>query len=185
MSKASVLSSHILLPNLLDSTQPLYSQKIMYRGLPYQCFRCFGFGHLAKHCPKINNASHIVESSTAIIPYKASSEGWTIVGNRKTSLNALSSKTRQVQSNNLQEFPPLQNKYSILQQEDEVPQEPLATSSLVLSKSNTCFPMTTMVSKSSSQLIKGQPTIKIIQEPQLSFPIKTISSKKLKEKEIT
>ena len=97
MSKASVLSSHILLPNLLDSTQPLYSQKIMYRGLPNQCFWCFKFGHLAKHCPKVfTSASHIVEASTTIVPFKASFEGWTIVGNRKTSLNALSSKTQQV-----------------------------------------------------------------------------------------
>ena len=83
VSKATVLPSHILLPNLLDSKQSSYSQKIMYRGLPNQCFRCFGFGHLAKHCPKFQNASHILDA--AIIPYKASSEEWTIVGNRKTS----------------------------------------------------------------------------------------------------
>ena len=112
VSKATVLPSHILLPNLLDSTQSPYSQKIMYRGLPNQCFRCFGFGHLAKHCPKFQNASHIVEPSTTIIPYKASSEGWTIVGNRKTSRP---SKIQQVQPNNLQEFPPLHNKYTTLQ----------------------------------------------------------------------
>ena len=75
ISKAMVLPSHILLPNLLDSTQSLYSKKIMYRGLPNQHFRCFGY----------QNASHIVEPSTTIIPFKASFEEWTIVGNRKTS----------------------------------------------------------------------------------------------------
>ena len=165
VSKATVLSSHILLPNLLDSMQSPYSQKFMYRGLPNQCFRCFGFGHLAKHCPKFQNASHIVESSTAIIPYKASSEGWTIVGNRKTSLPT---KTQQVQHNNLKEFPPFQNKYTTLQVDDEDPQVPLATGSLISSKTNTCPPMTTMPSKSSSRLIEGKP------------PTKTISPDKLK-----
>ena len=85
VSMAKVFLSHILLPNLLDSMQSPYSQKIMYRGLPNQSFRCFGFGHLTKHCPKFHNASHIVESSTTIIPYKASSNGWSIIGNKKTS----------------------------------------------------------------------------------------------------
>ena len=96
ISKDTVLPSHILLPNLLNSRQPSYSQKIMYRGLPNQCFRCLGFGHLAKHCPKFTNASQIMEPSTTFIPYKAAFEGWNIVGNRKTSLNALPSKTQQV-----------------------------------------------------------------------------------------
>ena len=126
VSKTTILPSHILLPNLLDSTQSPYSQKIMYRGLPNQCFRCFGFGHLAKHCPKFQNASCIVEPSTAIIPYKASSEGWTIVENRKTSRQ---SKVQQLQPNNLQEFPPLHNKYTTLQVDGNDPQVPLATES--------------------------------------------------------
>ena len=162
ISKDTVLPSHILLPNLLDSRKPSYSHKVMYRGLPNQCFRCLGFGHLAKHCPKFTNVSQIVEPATAIIPYKDSTEGWIIVGNRKTSLNVLTSKTQQVQPNYLQEFPPLKNNYTILQQEDEVPQEPLAPGSLVLSKTDTCFSMTTMLSKSSSRLIKGHPPLKNI-----------------------
>ena len=168
VSRATILSSHILLPNLLDSTQSPYSQKIMYRGLPNQCFRCFGFGHLAKHCPKFQNGSHILEPSMAIIPYKASSEEWTIVGNRKTSRP---SKIKQVQANNLQEFPPLHNKYTTLQVDGDDPQVPLATGSLIPSKTDTCPPMTTMLSKSSSRLIEGQP------------PTKIISSDKLKQKE--
>ena len=45
--------------------------------------------------------------------------------------------------------------------------------------------MTPMLSKSSSRLIKGHPPLKIIQEPQSSFPVKTISSEKLKEKAVT
>ena len=133
VSRATILSSHILLPNLLDSTQSPYSQKIMYRGLPNQCFRCFGFGHLAKHCPKFQNASHILEPSTAIIRYKASFEEWTIVGNRKTSQQ---SKIKQVQPNNLQEFPPLHNKYTTLQVDGDDPQVPLATGSLIPSKTD-------------------------------------------------
>ena len=91
-----------------------------------------------------------MEPSTTIVPYKASGEGWTIVENRKTSLNVLPSKMQQVQPNNLQEFPPLQNKYTILQADDEIPQVPLASGSLVSSKTDTCSPMTTMLSKSSS-----------------------------------
>ena len=125
-----------------------------------------------------------MEPATSIIPYKDSTEGWTIVGNRKTSLNALTSKTQQVQPNYLQEFPPLKNNYTILQQEDEVPQEPLVPGSLVLSKTDTCSSMTTMLSKSSSRLIKGHPPLKIIQEPQSSFPVKTVSSEKVKEKAV-
>mgnify|MGYP002775447849 CR=1 FL=1 len=179
------MPSHILLPNLLDSTQPSYSQKVMYRGLSNQCFWCLGFGHLAKHCPKFTNASQIVEPSTTIIPYNAASEAWTIVGNRKTSLNSLPSKTQQVKPNYLQEFPPLKNNYTILQQEDEVPQGTLAPGSLVLSKTCTCSPMITMLSKSSSRSMKGHPSLKIIQEPQLSFPVKIVSSEKLKEKAVT
>ena len=45
--------------------------------------------------------------------------------------------------------------------------------------------MTTILSKSSSWLIKGQPPIKIIQEPQLNLSVKTISLENLKEKAIT
>ena len=43
--------------------------------------------------------------------------------------------------------------------------------------------MTTMSSKSSFRLIEGQPPIKILKGSQLSFPIKTISPDKLKQKE--
>ena len=150
----------------------------MYGGLPNQCFRCLGFGHLAKHCPKFTNASQIMEPSTTFIPYKAAFEGWNIVGNRKTSLNALPSKTQQVKPNYLQEFPPLKNNYTILQQEDEVPQEPLVPGSLVLSKTDTCSSMTTMLSNSSSRLIKVHPPLKIIQEPQSSFLLKQSHRKK-------
>ena len=123
---------------------------------------------MAKHCPKFQNVSHILEPSTAIIPYKASSEEWTIVGNRKTSRP---SKIKQVQANNLQEFPPLHNKYTTLHVDGDDPQVPLATGSLIPSKTDTCPPMTTMLSKSSSRLIEGQP------------PTKIISSDKLKQKE--
>ena len=48
---------------------------------------------------------------------------------------------------------------------------PLARGSLISSKTDTCPPMTTMPSKSSSRLIEGQP------------PTKTISPDKLKQKE--
>ena len=48
---------------------------------------------------------------------------------------------------------------------------PLAIGSLIPSKTDTCPPMTTMLSKSSSRLIEGQP------------PTKTISLDKLKQKE--
>ena len=68
-----------------------------------------------------------------IIPYKASSEEWTIVGNRKTSRP---SKIKQVQPNNLQEFPPLHNKYTTLQVDGDDPQVPLATGSLIPSKTD-------------------------------------------------
>ena len=52
ISKSTRFPSNILFPNLLDPLQAPYSQKILYRGLPNQCFRCFGFGHLTKYCPK-------------------------------------------------------------------------------------------------------------------------------------
>ena len=45
--------------------------------------------------------------------------------------------------------------------------------------------MITMLSKSSSRSMKGHPSLKIIQEPQLSFPVKIVSSEKLKEKAVT
>ena len=44
--------------------------------------------------------------------------------------------------------------------------------------------MITMLSKSSSRSMKGHPSLKIIQEPQLSFPVKIVSSEKLKEKAV-
>ena len=47
----SELPSYVLLPNLQEDKEPL-SQKIMYQGLPEQCFICRNFGHLGKECPR-------------------------------------------------------------------------------------------------------------------------------------
>ena len=79
----SRLPSNILLPNLLDSMQASFSQKILYRGLPNQCFCCFGFGHLVEYCLKLTDDTDKHISSTTIVPYQNKFDGWTMVGNNR------------------------------------------------------------------------------------------------------
>ena len=123
ISKSTDLPSNILLPNLLNSGQESYSQKILYRGLPNQCFRCFGFGHLAKYCPKFKEDINKHTPSTTIVPYQNRVEGWTTLEHKKTPPRVSLNKPTQVPINNMQEFPPLQNTYNALQIEEESSQE--------------------------------------------------------------
>ena len=46
-----VLPSSVLLPNLQKNKESL-SRRIMYQGLPDQCFICRHFGHLGRDCPR-------------------------------------------------------------------------------------------------------------------------------------
>ena len=75
ISKSTSLPSNILFPNLLDYLQAPYSQKILYRGLFNQCFRCFGFVHLAKYCLKFNDDIDKHIPNTTIVPYKNRADG--------------------------------------------------------------------------------------------------------------
>ena len=161
ISKSTKLPSNILLPNLLDPLQAPYSQKILYRGLPNQCFRCFGFGHLAKYCPKFKEEINKHTTTSAIVPYQNKSEGWTTVKHKKTPAHVSLNKLAQVPINNMQEFPPLQNTYNALQMEDESLEELKNGGHLSFHppqnlKFDTSFP----------KLVVGQPPIKIVEEQQ-------------------
>ena len=123
ISKTVVLPSTILLPNLLDPSEESFSQKVLYKGLPNQCFRCFGFGHLAKNCPKITKDIDKHVPSTNIMSSQDRSQGWIEVGHRKTSSQVNHDKPHYVASNSLKEFPPLQNRYSTLYVEQDRPNE--------------------------------------------------------------
>ena len=177
ISKSTRLPSNILLPNLLDPLQAPYSQKILYRGLPNQCFRCFGFGHLAKYCPKFKEDINKHTPSSAIVPYQNKSEGWTTVEHKKTPPRVSLNKLTQVPINNMQEFPPLQNTYNALQMEDESLEELKKGAHLSFHppqklKFDTSFP----------KLVVGQPPIKIAEEQQnLVMPTNLDISNKSKE----
>ena len=98
ISKSVVLPSNILLPN---TSQEFFSQKILYRGLPNQCFCCFRFGHLAKNCPKITKNTDKYVPITNIMSSQDRSDGWTEVGRRKTPSQVSHNKPHHVFSNNL------------------------------------------------------------------------------------
>ena len=176
ISKSTRLPSNILLPNLLDPLQAPYSQKILYRGLPNQCFRCFGFGHLAKYCPKFKEDINKHTPSTTIVPYQNRAEGWTTVEHKKTPPRVSLNKPTQVPINNMQEFPPLQNTYNALQMEEESLEELNNGGHLSF------HPPQKLKSDSSSQkivqhsiqfdtsfpkLVVGQPPIKIAENQQI------------------
>ena len=73
----SELPSYVLLPNLQEHKEPL-SQKIMYQGLPEQCFICRNFGHLGKECPRRRDRSEEVLKSTS----KVGKSDWTPVATK-------------------------------------------------------------------------------------------------------
>ena len=73
----SELPSYVLLPNLQEHKEPL-SQKIMYQGLPDQCFICRNFGHLGKECPRRRDRSEEVLKSTS----KVGKSDWTPVATK-------------------------------------------------------------------------------------------------------
>ena len=68
----SVLPSSVLLPNLQKNKEPL-PQKILYQGLPDQCFICRHFGHLGKDCPRKRFRSEEASKSTS----KGGKSDWT------------------------------------------------------------------------------------------------------------
>ena len=115
VSNSTIWPSNILLPNSVDYRKESYSQKILYKYLPNQCFCCFGFGHLAKNGPKFN------KDTNKHVPNKTEDrfDGWTEVGQRKTASHVCLDKPHHVSINSLNEFPPLQNRYSTLHEEDD------------------------------------------------------------------
>ena len=194
ISKTAVLPSTVLLPNLLDPSQEFFSQKVLYKGLPNQCFRCFGFGHLAKNCPKITKGIDKHVPSTNIMSSQDRSQGWIEVGHRKTSSQVNHDKPHYVASNSLKEFPLLQNRYSTLYVEQDYPKEVN-----VVDHSSSYLPQQRLDSVSTSEktdlhssqlpnsfprLVVGQPPLKIVENQQLvlSTSANLVSSEKLKQK---
>ena len=75
----NVLPSSVLLPNLQENKEPLH-QRIVYQGLPDQCFICRHFGHLGKDCPRKRYRSEEAPKSTA----KVGRSDWTPVTPKHT-----------------------------------------------------------------------------------------------------
>ena len=184
ISKSTILPANILLPNLLDSRQESYSQRILYRGLPNQCFRCFGFGHLAKNCPKFNKDTDKHVPNTTIVPAQVRSEGWTEVGHRKVSSQLSYDKRHQVSINNLKEFPPLQNRYSTLQVEEDRSHEVNISDQPTHFSQKTDL-LSTKLPETFPKLIVGQPPLKIVENQQLTPKVNLDSSEKLKGKVVS
>ena len=185
ISKSTNLPSNILLPNLLDSRQESYSQRILYRGLPNQCFRCFGFGHLAKNCPKFNKDTDKHVPNTTIVPAQVRSEGWTEVGHRKVSSQVSYDKRHQVSINNLKEFPPLQNRYSTLQVEEDRSHEVNISGQSLTHFSQKTDLLSTKLPETFPKLVVGQPPLKIVENQLLTPNGNLDSSEKLKGKVVS
>ena len=75
----NALPSSVLLPNLQENKEPL-PQRIVYQGLPDQCFICRHFGHLGKDCPWKCYRSEEAPKSTA----KVGRSDWTPVAAKHT-----------------------------------------------------------------------------------------------------
>ena len=77
--KHSVLPSLVLLLHVQENKEPV-PQRIIYQGLPDQCFICRHFGHLGKDCPQKRYRSKEASKSTS----KVGRSDWTPIARKHT-----------------------------------------------------------------------------------------------------